>query len=363
MPNDDAQKRIRAIHVLRDDHAEHVGGDIAELHGVVAGLQLQGIEAVATTLTSAPSDVDVVHLYNLWLPRQLIRAEADARRRWPRARVAITPIFGRFPLRQVAAVRERDIGELALRRAAMARLTWLPIRRALRRADLIVTKHHPEADLLARFYRLGDGRPIALLPNGTWTEHWQSDRSPIARAAFMAGHRLPADAQPLVACIARVEPRKNQLRLIQAVAELPSAALVLVGPAAAGYGERVLGLAGERLAGRFAWLDRQPQPVVRQVLGAADVHALPSFLEIHCTADIEAAAAGCAIVVTATPATDELWGDLVHGCLPHSPMSIRDAIQDAVESPHQPGLAERASAFGFDVLGERVAAIYRKFLT
>jgi glycosyltransferase involved in cell wall biosynthesis len=123
---------------------------------------------------------------------------------------------------------------------------------------------------------------------------------------------------------------------------MPDAGLVLVG--AAGdprHATKVVDAAARLLPGRFRWIDRVTHDRVRELLSNIDVHVLPSFREVASLSSLEAAAAGCAVVVARTRATEEYFGGDVQYCSPDSAPSVRRAIEAARAAPRQPDLRRR----------------------
>src|SRR5260221_3296265 len=89
---------LKALHVLRKDHAGHVGGDLVQLRETVSALCRLGVDAAAATLEGAPEKVDVVHVYNVQMPGDLIESVGEASRRWPHAGIVLSPKFAQTSL-------------------------------------------------------------------------------------------------------------------------------------------------------------------------------------------------------------------------------------------------------------------------
>jgi glycosyltransferase involved in cell wall biosynthesis len=277
--------------------------------------------------------------------------------------VFVTPIFGRFNLAQVARSREPSVWAKCARRELRSLTTARAIRRILRSATLVLPNTGAEARSIERSFRTQDGMRSAVLPNGIWVRNWTVDRSALDRKAFLRSRGLPEDVRAVVACVGRIEPRKNQRGLVRAMAQVPDAAVVFVGPESnARYASRVRRDALALLGDRVAFLGPLSQTDVRDVLAHADVHALPSYLEVASTVAMEAAAAGCEVVLSRSDASDEYWGDRVHACNPDDSDSIARAIAQSISSPRQPQLALRAQDFDFDSLGRLAADLYRSSL-
>lgn len=142
-----------------------------------------------------------------------------------------------------------------------------------------------------------------------------------------------------VICLGRIEPRKNQLRLMEAMRATnlslfihgqpsPNAHSYYEACAAAADGQRQIRpwLAGEALS---------------RVYSAAKVHVLPSFFETTGLVSLEAAAMGCNVVITDKGDTREYFGEDAWYCDPTDISSIRAAVLAAWEAPRQTALRDR----------------------
>ncbi|MBC2668614.1 glycosyltransferase [Novosphingobium piscinae] len=134
---------------------------------------------------------------------------------------------------------------------------------------------------------------------------------PLDPAASRAALDLPA-AGPVLATVGALIPRKGQVHVIEALARLPDATLVLAG---AGPDEAALRrrAAEVDVAQRVRWLGAVPHDRLPLVLSAADVFVLPSASEGLANAWVEALACGTPVVTTPIPGavellTDPTWG-------------------------------------------------------
>ncbi len=164
--------------------------------------------------------------------------------------------------------------------------------------------------------------------------------------------------EDFILCVGNVEPRKNQLMLIEAACHLDRR-IVLVGPthpADRGY----LELCRARGRDRVAYLDELPRALVASAYKAAAVHALPSFAEGSALSTMEAAAAGCDIVASNRGSEREYYGDLVRTCDPLSPSSICAAIEHALCHPRGGQLAVQMLDFPWSRTAEATLAAYER---
>ncbi len=148
-------------------------------------------------------------------------------------------------------------------------------------------------------------------------------------AAFLRKkYRLPDE---FILCAARIEYRKNQLGLIDALRNL-GMPLVLAGqinPAEKSYWGKCLHVGN----GFVQHLGHLPQHEVYGIMRLAKVHAVPSWFETPGLSNLEAAFNCCQVVTTERGTAKEYFGDMVNYCNPDDPDSIRDAVLHALTEP------------------------------
>jgi glycosyltransferase involved in cell wall biosynthesis len=161
-------------------------------------------------------------------------------------------------------------------------------------------------EMFRRFFhtRLLRGR-CRYVPRGVVVDQFDVTDRATDRGDLRAELGIPDDAV-VVASVASVQPRKNQLLLVQAVPDRPDVHLVLTGPVLdEDYAARVRAAAAERgTADRLHLVGEVDD--VRPTLAAADVFALASRAEGSPVALIEAMAAGLPIVAADIPGVHEL---------------------------------------------------------
>lgn len=191
-------------------------------------------------------------------------------------------------------------------------------------AVLDSVRHYPRA------YR----SRLVLIRNGVMTPS-----SPVDREAVRRRWSLPLD-RPLLVNIGRLDSKKNQRVLLEALAALADAHAVIIGEG----DERVeLERCARRLGveGRVRLLGELPWEEASAVLRSADVFVFPSLFEGMPMALIEALTAGLPIVASDIPANREAVADagiLVAGsCV----TDVVDAVREIIERPE---VARRLSA-------------------
>ena len=203
----------------------------------------------------------------------------------------------------------------------------------LRTADLVVAPTRAMLAALERHYgRLPASRAI---PNG---------RDP---AQF-----LPGEKEPLVLAAGRLwDEAKNIAALAEVAAELPWPVCV-AGDDRHPDGGRVE-YANVRMLGRL------PQAELAGWVGRAAIYALPARYEPFGLSALEAAFAGCALVLGDIPTLREVWGDAALFVPPGDRGALRDVLRDLIaDGEARQALAARARARAFEFTPERMAGGY-----
>jgi glycosyltransferase involved in cell wall biosynthesis len=185
--------------------------------------------------------------------------------------------------------------------------------------------------------------------------------------ATMANGALPHNDPPVIGEIARLCDVKGQRELIRALADIPSARLVLAGRDLEQGGAFQAEL--EREAARVGVSDRVEfgfRDDVPALLEQLDVVALPSWTEGLPMVVLEAMAAGRPVVATPVGGTPEVVSDGETGLLvpPRDPQALAAALRRVLEDR---GLAERLAAAGrrrveehftLDAMNRRMLELY-----
>ncbi len=202
-------------------------------------------------------------------------------------------------------------------------------RELLHLADAILPNSRSEADQLARLFGVARER-LRVVPNGVLPAFGTASPEPF---------RERWGADPFVLSVGRIEPRKNTLGLVQAIRRL-GLPLVVIGEAAPGYRgyAQECRRAGEGLVAWLGHLDHH-DPVLASAYAAARVFALPSWFETPGLSALEAALAGCAVVITPYGSTKDYFGGLVAYARPDRPEEIRHALKTSWDDGPDPRLA------------------------
>jgi glycosyltransferase involved in cell wall biosynthesis len=266
--------------------------------------------------------------------------------------VVLSPICWVEPRAIVALAPNRwraasDLAAWAARAVTPRGLGWR--RELLALADAILPNSEAEARQLVRLFG-ADRRRIRVVPNGVEPRFAAADPSAF-RAAIGPGD--------FVLYVGRIEPRKNVLGLIRGArrAGLP---LVVVGDVVPGHG--AYAAACRREGGpAVRWVPRlaHDDPRLASAYAAARVFALPTWFETPGLAALEAALAGCAVVVTPFGCTREYFGDRARYARPDRPAEIARALAEAWAAGPDPELARHVGAhYPWAEVARRTAEVY-----
>jgi glycosyltransferase involved in cell wall biosynthesis len=188
-------------------------------------------------------------------------------------------------------------------------------------ADLILAGSRMEADQIEKYFSIPRSK-IKVIRYGV-DEHFYN----ATRNQFVERYKL----EDFVLCVGRIEPRKNQLKLIHAMKRSPRP-LVLIGGAVShhqDYYARCRREAGSNV--HFLGALPPGSDLLKSAYAACSVFALPTWFETPGHAAMEAALAGAKVVVTREGSAREYFGDLVDYINPASVRDIARQIKKALK--------------------------------
>ena len=198
------------------------------------------------------------------------------------------------------------------------------IRCQLSLAERVVVNSDIECETLARALDLPRDKFVTVY-NGIDDVFFEPCSPEIFRQRFSINERF-------VLNVGNIEPRKNQLRLIEAMWQFPDLRLVMIGHVRdRDYASECI-RAGKDKVTHLGPINHSSE-LLRSAYSACEVFALPSLLETPGLAALEAAAIGCRVVITEVGSTREYFGDSVHYVDPASVKSISSGLASAMEGP------------------------------
>jgi glycosyltransferase involved in cell wall biosynthesis len=318
---------------------------------VQTGRQLENLELTVRPFCSwrdALGDARLLHLFGM--SREGLELARVARA--ARVPVVLSPIFWYEPsaIWALATSRARGAWNLAkwvLNRASPRAMGWRAA--LLASVDAILPNSRAEASQLVRLLR-ADHRKIRVVSNGVDPRFASADGS-FFRQTF-------GDFD-FVLYVGRIEPRKNALGLARVLRQ-QDLRLVAIGDPVSRHEEYARHC--RREAGDSAiWLDRlgHEHPLLESAYAAARVFALPSWFETPGLAALEAAVAGCAVVVTPYGSTREYFGERAHYARPDRPAEIARAVAAAWDAgPHESLAADLIKRCSWQRVAQETKEVY-----
>lgn len=305
------------------------GGGEVQMLDLLPELQRQGLCADFWRPWSAGLDnLDVLHLFGS--APEFLPVTAAAQRRG--VRVALSTIAW-FDLRSVwgeprsLPVRLTACGRYAARRALSRWPTWR--RRLYHAVDALLPNSQAESDQLVAQFGVPQER-IHVVPNAADLRFAAADPAPFARLVGQRG---------FVLCPGRIEPRKNQLQLLQALRG-SGAHVVVLGDAAPGqqrYYDACRRAADEHV--RFVPRLDHAGPLLASAYAACGCLALCSWYETPGLVALEAAQCGVPLVLTRFGCTREYFGRHATYVHPGRRREIRQAVLAALRLPRSAELS------------------------
>jgi glycosyltransferase involved in cell wall biosynthesis len=214
-------------------------------------------------------------------------------------------------------------------------------------ADMLLPNSSLEAEQI--IVDLGVTTPIHVVPNAV-------DPS-------LFSNETPWMDREGVLYVGRLEPHKNQMRLIQALrgSGIP---LTIVGPEHAHHNKYAGAVRREaKSAGNVEVVDYVPHSKLETYYNRARVHAVPSLFETTGLVSLEAALCGCNVVSTKVGFASEYLEDKAWYCDPYDPSSIRTAVEAALGAPPQDSLRQRIlHRYTWSHTADETADAYRQLL-
>lgn len=319
--------RVNIGFVVRQDYKKFFGGDV--IHPMLLKRYLEKAGA-SVTLLDPPYElkgIDVCHAFNLVRPFEAFNAAKRARAAG--VPFVLTPIFGdtyEFGLaRRTPTFRLiQTLGKSAIEYSKFAYLKL--VRKS---AGLSVDMIDSIQSIQQKLVNLSD----AIITQSNWEANYLAERFGGNRYKTIrtGGNHLAGGMKKkerAVVCVGMFCDNKNQLSLVRA-AQYFDCRFVFVGDAAPGYGwyfRRCRQLAPSNCE----FLGKVQHERVADVLAAAKVFALPSFVETACMAALEAANFGCNLVISDRPVMREYFPGTAYFCDPYSVESIIRRLAEAL---------------------------------
>ena len=271
-------------------------------------------------------DIDVVHSFTVQ-PGMSYFAENIKRLGIP---LVISPIF--WP--NVAATR----GEM-----------W-EIERGLKFADLILPNSQIEADLLSKTFDIDPNR-FHVVYNGVDFEKFKIQGPNLFREKYSI-------KEPFLLCVGNIEPRKNQLSVLNALQELNSNfQFICIGNIRdQSYFEKCKSISNFKYIGSVNYAD----PLLCSAFEAAAGMILVSSFETPGLSALEALYFGCPVLITTQGSTKEYFGKHAYYADPDDQRSIENGIKLICEHKGRESFVD--SRFSWNEIAKQTKQAYLKVM-
>lgn len=194
--------------------------------------------------------------------------------------------------------------------------------RLLRGAERLITLNKREETLVRAYF--GDALPPVIhLGNGV------DPRFGSGKAVWPSGHGEPPQG-PFAVSVGSLDKGKNQLAAIRACSGLIP--LVVVGPTTSPEYERQCRVEADSTV-RFLGRVDSATPDLPNLLSMAHLFVMTSLHELYPLSAMEAAVAGCHLVLPDLWGARDLFGDLASYCDPTNPQSVRHHVEATLALP------------------------------
>jgi len=330
------------------------GGDTIQILKTKEYLESLGVDVdLSLDLNPSLEGYDLVHLFNVIRPQETWTQAQNARKQHipyvistiyvdyseyeKNARAGVSGFITRRLPERVTEI-FKILGRAILNRELHKGL--LPLWKGMSKlvaetcygAAMILPNSFSEFGRLKRDFNLQiDEDKVAVVPNGYDAAIFNDSFEPEQK---IKDTELLERAKDGVLCVARIEGRKNQLKLVQAFRELPYQLLLIGIPAPnhMNYYQSIL----KELPENVMMVGSVPHEQLSVIYRLARVHVLPSWMETTGLSTLEAAAMDCNVVVTRKGDTEEYFGDYAYYCEPDDINSIREAVKKACVTPFNP---------------------------
>ena len=345
---------------IRSDVERFPGGDYQQLLKTRAALERLGVATrVAPGLAEIDDPVDVVHLFNTTRIHETAVQFDQARRRG--VPVVISPIWHSlaemkrcyrrlyrlpfFPINAYLAAKEAWYAwrsKLPVYLPAVTRFAGTQ-RRVLAGAQAVLPNSEVERRILER--------ETGVEPKKTFIVPFGFDPPTVAPRPWPERRDL--------LCAGRIEPRKNQLAVIEAFKSLGRTPdkLVLYGSWNTSHTGYVARVKKALVPGWVEYGGLLPQDALHAAFARAKAVVLASFFETFGMVALEAIACGANVCIGDTGYTRGFFEGWVRYCDPFATASIRDGIADILRTP-PPDYSPLLARFSWDEAARKTLAAY-----
>lgn len=321
------------------------GGDTIQLLKTKEYLEKLGLEIdISTELTPSLYKYDIVHVFNLMRGQESLMQVMNAKKQGKK--VALSTIYGlytdfeRYGRNGLSKYVFRLLSPFQIEYVKIAARTFLggelhkgsiqmlltgyyhTLRKIVRNTDVFLPNSVSEMNRVIADYKL-DKPLYEAIPNAVDTAVFDPEKVQIDDEL--------RQYEGCILSVARIEGRKCQLELVQAVKETDYKLVIIGKPGknAQGYYEAVKAAAG----GNVTFIQHLDHERLPQFYKLAKVHALISWMETPGLSSLEAGVMGANLVITPNGDTRDYFGDMAEYCTAGDVESIKAALGRAYNRP------------------------------
>lgn len=359
---------MRVAFIARSSLYTDKGGDTVQIEKTAESLRKLGVHVRVYTANEKvdTSKYDILHLFNAIRPSDFLKYVSNTKKK-----LALSTIYVNYAetdkyirtdfLGKLSRVLDSDaleyiktVAKWILKGEVIASSEYLlighkrSIKRLLSKVDILLPNSFSEYTRIVKDYGI-DKTPVKVIPNAV-------DSSILERHLV-----VPWKDRTGVLCVGRIEPRKNQLKLIQAANEL-GIGLTIIGSPGVNHQDYYM-KCKEAAGDSVVFLGQMSFDELTDKYQSARVHILPSWFETTGLSSLEAGAFGCNVVVSDKGDTRDYFEDVAWFCEPDSVASIKEAITKAYEAPQNLKLREKiAEQYTWDITAQKTLEAYHKIL-
>ncbi len=351
---------IKILFIGRHDLRTQAGGDAVHMDQHKIFLEQLGFDVQIALVgeINGPKEVDIIHFFNLGRPADYfyfsdVKAKArivssifvdysQADKEQSFARRAISKSLGKYRMEFLKTLAKYKMWGIKIPPDYVTNGHKGSIQNILSSADHVITASNAELNHIETSFNVPKHSCIYL-----GSEH------------ILASTDIDAPEFDII-CIARIEPLKNQLRLIKACAQA-NLTLLIVGNAGTQhldyYQKCIL-----EAKGIATFMDYQKPEDLSSIYALAKVHALCSLYETTGLVSIEAMKCGLNILVSHSAIQEELFEDKAAYCEPTNIDSIAEGLKSALsqKEKHTEWLQQK---FSWKSAANQLSDIYLETLT
>ncbi|GAP23071.1 glycosyltransferase family 4 protein [Leptolinea tardivitalis] len=337
---------IKVLFVSYPHIGQNLGGMQIQIAKTADQLEKAGIDVVYfDPWKSKLSDVDVVHIFSLhpsiYEFAEIVKAKSK-------------PLI----VSSVLNLQDRSLATLSMQVQISKRCrgVFSSIKQSYgiaRLADYLIALTDKEKEIIKKAFSISPEK-IRVIPNGIDKKFLNATPT-----LFLEKY----GKRDFVLCVGKIEPRKNQLKLIEACKK-GNWPLVLIGPANTQHPGYYLECKEKAKESDVLFIDaiNNDDPLLASAYSSAKLFALVSESEVFPISVLEASAAGTRIILTERTAMGEVLGNLITYTKPNTTNIYQSIKREWIEEKNFNLKEKITEKFSWESIGAEIIDVYRQVL-